>query len=533
MDIGICSPILECDVYNFDMNFYFRRFILIFSIFVFLIGAFLLSFYAVGYRFNFSQKKIVKIGLLKLKTDLENFSVSISQKKYLVKKEFQKELLPKKYIVKIEKENYLFWQKEIEIFSQKITDVGMINLFLKNPSKDILILDEKIESFKLSPNNQKMVLLSIDNRKFSFKIIDLSKDRLQSDLIEFSDVFFSTETDFLQNIFYQFSEDSQKIFVGFLDQNLESQIIVFNLKDLQKKILIDNPTNQLEKIKWHSFDNDRLFVLNQENLSQIDIKSGKTKVFFEEKIADYFLDKGNIFFIGKLTPEELILSSQADSSNQPTGQTSLSTPVAEQTQAGLSAEQAGENSVLDGKYYLGKMNLDGSKKERLIELKHKNFQIFSYEKNLALFNFENKELFFLKGEKEELKLKKIEDNVEKVFWTEEKDSFEIKNNLVFQKENEIWQIIGIEKNQNDLMEKKIVFASKEKIKKIDYLLSLNCLLIVFEKKIGILELNGKNFFEILDFNVKDSKAILNKEGEKIFFIDEKNRGRGIYETRIR
>lgn len=432
------------------INLYLRRFILFFSIFIFLIGAPLLSFYAVGYRYDFKKREIVKVGLIKIEIEPRNSFLFIEKKKFSIGKNFQKEIFPGEYNLRIEKEAHSSWQKRVEIFSQKITDLGRVRLFLEKPKIFSVGLRENLDSFRSSFDSQKIAFLDFRGKEFSLKLFDLSQKEVKD--------LFSTKSESLEKIFYQFSYDDQKIFIAFQDENLEPQLVVFNLKDLQKRTLIDNPTNQLEKIKWHPSDSDRLFILNQNNLLQIEAKKGEVKVFFEGKIIDYSLEEKDIFFI-----EEI-----------------------------------------EEKYFLSKMKFDGSRKEKLVELKNKNFEILPQGEKVALIDLENNQAFLL----EEGKLEKIDEKVEKLFWQNEEKLF-------YQKENQVWQYDLEEK------EKKLIFYPKEKIKNIVYSPDLDYILISLENRIEILELKGGNSFTVFKGGIENLEAVFDREGEGVFFVDKR------------
>lgn len=136
---------------------------------VYLILAPVLIFYSLGYRFDFTTKKIVNTGGFYIKVWPSDSQVLIGEKINKRTGVFSNELLiqgllPKKYKMVVKKDGYFDWEKTLEIEKQTVTRVENVTLI----KKDIFfeISKEEINNFYFSPSRDLILLLG-PNQHFS------------------------------------------------------------------------------------------------------------------------------------------------------------------------------------------------------------------------------------------------------------------------------------------------------------------------------------------------------------------------------
>ena len=136
-----------------------RRIMFYVFLFLFLVMATSVVFYAQGYIFDWKNKKIIPSGAFYFKSLPEKADIYINEKYYGKTNKFIKRLLPGTYYVKINKPNYWEWQKSLEIKSKLVTEVKNVllipkELFLEQMTK----FDVKYCS--ISNNQEKLLYLT-------------------------------------------------------------------------------------------------------------------------------------------------------------------------------------------------------------------------------------------------------------------------------------------------------------------------------------------------------------------------------------
>lgn len=113
--------------------------LVVFGVIVFFLTAPFLLFFARGYRPDFKNKKIVKTGVLSIKTDPKGATVFLNGKKLKQTTPLAKRFLnPGEYQVRVEKTGFSPWSKRIVIREQSVSylpqgETEKIMLFIQNP----------------------------------------------------------------------------------------------------------------------------------------------------------------------------------------------------------------------------------------------------------------------------------------------------------------------------------------------------------------------------------------------------------------
>ncbi len=121
------------------MNQTFSRFTYITFIILFIVIAPALIFYALGYRYNWTNRNIEKNGALYIKSYPNNAEIYIDGQKIKPKTPTQVvDISSGKYDISVKKDKYQTWTKKLEIYSGETTFAEDIVLFLENREKTTL-----------------------------------------------------------------------------------------------------------------------------------------------------------------------------------------------------------------------------------------------------------------------------------------------------------------------------------------------------------------------------------------------------------
>lgn len=126
----------------------FRTIIFAVLLILFFITAPSAVLYSYGYRFDFTQKKVVQTGAFYFKTSPRNAEIYLGDKMVaktdiLFGSAFVENLLPQKYEIEIKKEGFFPWEKSLEIKEREVTEAKNIILFPQNPNFTILTKNKK------------------------------------------------------------------------------------------------------------------------------------------------------------------------------------------------------------------------------------------------------------------------------------------------------------------------------------------------------------------------------------------------------
>ena len=223
-----------------------RKILFLICLFLFILTAPLVILYSQGYRFDFSPPdggiKLTQTGGIFIKTEPKQAEIYINNEPvkrtdFFFGSALIENLLPKRYKIEVKKENYLTWEKNLEIREKEVTEVKNIILFPKSIMLNPLTPDQKddtrVKNFWFSPDQKKMVsfeenksssLSSLpegssepegenpkpekDETSWALKLYDLERN-IKSHLISEADVYQQGAD--LVNL--EFSEDSKEIYL--------------------------------------------------------------------------------------------------------------------------------------------------------------------------------------------------------------------------------------------------------------------------------------------------------------------------------
>lgn len=136
------------------MSLIVRRIFFYLLLFIFAIVAPTITAYTAGYRYSFSQKRVVKIGALSVTSLPQGANIELNRKATnKTTPSLMVNLMPGIYTITLKKEGYFEWTKTLAVDSEQTTFTHDITLFkIADPKfrEDIskLELEPKIASFK-------------------------------------------------------------------------------------------------------------------------------------------------------------------------------------------------------------------------------------------------------------------------------------------------------------------------------------------------------------------------------------------------
>jgi hypothetical protein len=350
-----------------------RKILFLICLFIFIASAPILVGYALGYRYNLENNRLIKTGAFLIKTQpsetniyldglLQDNKMMITPKGLIDKFIIITGLEPKNYSLEVKLENYHSWKKNLKIKEGLVTKVNNIILLSKNPEIFSLNNEEEkeaIENFFTSNNNPGQI-------NYQEKII--------SEII--SNQFF-TYTIF-QNSIYYLEKPTAIIYKTDLKGKSKKQI---NLTNLESE-------NLSEKTKLIISDEEKIAVLNNNSLYLLNQNNQLILISGNVKGAEFFPNSSNLLWF---TPSEIYVWQQnIQSENE--GESRLITRYGKQIKK---AVWAGDSNhiffIVDKKIkFIETDDRDQRNVFDFIELKNEDGDLFYDSKNKKLYFLDEK-----------------------------------------------------------------------------------------------------------------------------------------------
>ena len=275
----------------------YRKTLFISSLLIFFILAPILIFRSQGYRFDIENKQIIQTGgfyfeVLPKQSSIylnDNFSRKTD---FFFNSTLIENLLPKKYNVKITKDNYITWEKNLEVREKEVTEAKNITLF---PQEfDFTIISEEIKNFWVSPSEEKIVWKERNNDAWDLKLYDLKKE-LKSHLISENEIS-RNDVDLID---LEFSQNGEIIYLEVIaSEQLKNYSLNINkgLSSLEETI---KPELEKSVITHQSFNGENYYLDNEGYLYKTKEDLSSQSITNKEKIND------SPFSIQKETPYQL------------------------------------------------------------------------------------------------------------------------------------------------------------------------------------------------------------------------------------
>jgi len=234
---------------------------LILGVFAFAVLAAAISYYAAGWRLDFSNLKPYRIGVITLQTNPPDATVYVNNTKVYQKTPTDiRDIKPGEYEIKIEKENYLTWQKKVKVSSGMVTRLENILLFLKDTKPEVAI-EEKVDFAFANPNRSALAFVTSEEENAGVWLYDYSS-RQQAKLFPLLAKHLENKYE-IQKIFWSQNSDAILVVSRVADAIFGHLISVQNPKDLLEFSLPDIPQQSLldfAKKQAYLIIQDKLFL---------------------------------------------------------------------------------------------------------------------------------------------------------------------------------------------------------------------------------------------------------------------------------
>ncbi len=233
----------------------------------FLITAPLIIFYCQGYRFDFSNKKIVQVGGLFFKTSPPGVSIHLDQKlqkktNFFFDSAFFSGLLPGDYEIIIQKTGYHSWTKTLTVKEKQVIEAKYITLFPKEPN--LTPLAEDIKDFFPAPNNGKIIFWIEEENDWRLNSLDLQTQE-QKEIIsepELIKTLGSKKTAYISFLNLIWSNDSKKILIEVKNSGQKQYIIAET--GPETSLFIPDFEANIQKLAFNPNNSEELFFLTIE-----------------------------------------------------------------------------------------------------------------------------------------------------------------------------------------------------------------------------------------------------------------------------
>ena len=471
-----------------------RHFLLILSSILFIALTPILVFHLWGYRWNMKEKKIIQTGALILQSTPSNADI------YLNAKLQKKQSLPmieslKNFIgfngiapgeceILLSKNGYYSWTKKLKIEPGLITKAENIVLLPENP-RAINLISRKTQNFIFSPDKKTAVykISGIENN--GIWTVNL-ENKTETQIVFNNNINFESA----QNYFdLKWDYSSQKFLFAAANKN-KKELFIADIKKPNKLISLSgiiSPNIKFKNIEWHPHNNNKFFYLKNGDLWEINYLDKTLNNLNIKNVLGWTVGKNAIYWI-----------------QEPTG-------------------------------IFYKSNLDGKNKKQMTinhlpDISEKTIEkiIVSDEEKFAIM-YSSGELYFINGENMPILIG------EKISGAEFSNNSE---KLLFYSENEIF-VLWI-KNKEAIPkrkkgEKELITRSNKKITQTLWHSDFEHIFFTSGNKIKFIELDNRDKRNVIDFietNTENQNFFLNQENKKLYFTDEKNEMKFLYEVNL-
>ena len=286
-----------------------RLILYIVSFILLVITTTLIILFCKGYRFNFQNKKFVKLGMIAIKSIPREANVYINDNYKKSKSPFNFSTLPGKYGVKIQKDGFITWQRQINVETGLVNHLDYAFLIYNNRPLNSITTDG-INNFLISPSYEKVAFVDLNNNVW---IADVKTNE--------------------QKKIYSGTKQNQSIEINDWDKNNNNLLITEKIGkeqslrtvSLDEETLLRNIPGKIKKIEFVSNADDKVFVLSGSNLYSLD-RNGYS--IGENGILDFSQNRKSIFFIKDTGAEKEIWKSDLDLSSKNKLQTEKSNNIA-------------------------------------------------------------------------------------------------------------------------------------------------------------------------------------------------------------
>ncbi len=463
------------------MKLWKRRVILFLSIILFLVLSPTIILYSSGYRLDFDNFTIKKVGMIIIESKPKDVDVIVNNRLSAKKTPYKmSNLTPKNYSIKLEKGGYHAWGKNLPVESQSVTWISNVLLFLSEPIKDIYSHEDNIIESQISPDQKYYAYIIVnEDNNYILRLLDLkTRENINIFLLDYfinnNLVDFIPES--ISNILW--SHDSKNIIITLSGQNNRKYMIV-DINNINKSYLLEK--DNLSKITWDNNDSKFIYYLKNNNLEKLNITNQTINNIIAQNVDQYDLVANSILYTKTIKNKNEIISS---------------------------IYKINKNSSEEIEDKLKNIGIINEEIDKIKAQKEDSYLLLTNTHNLYLSLNEN--------------ILKIGSDIIGFKWSSNK-------HFLFYNDTNIWHY-KIEGDKNTyhpqylLNEPVLALESLNKIDLVDWHPDNEHILYSSEGSINILELDRRdviNNYQILNniINISDNNVAFNDEGDKLFHME--------------
>lgn len=269
----------------------YRRIYAFSLILVFIIIAPLLVLYASGFRYDFSEKKIIKTGVLSVESDPRGAIITLNGEKTNNKTPIViKNLFPGEYNVKIEKDGYYQWEKTLTVFANQSTTTSRVGLI--KSSAATLVTENKVSNTVFSPNNSYLAYLT-GGANSETEMVVKQQNTLRT-VLEVKNITVDNQLVFSNNENFVLIQDA--------DNNNLRIISVSGRYDVLLKDITNFPVYKI----FESGSLSTVYAITENGLNKINLEKNSIELITTGSIQDAILFEGYIYYIQNSNQPSLI-----------------------------------------------------------------------------------------------------------------------------------------------------------------------------------------------------------------------------------
>ncbi len=488
----------------------------------FLISAPILIFYSQGYRFDFTNKKIVKTGGLFLKISPPGANIYIdhnlsNKTNFFFDSAFIDGLTPKSYQIVIKKKDYYDWTKTLLVKEKQVTEAKNILLLPKNINFNPLL--QNISSFLPSQNSNDIFLKINQDKDWVIKRFDpqtkketmvvsqknlqkiITDEKNKNPLDRQSNIIFSSLTS---------SPESKTILLKII-VNGQYQYFIIDLNQETSVIPVISffPSIKMDNIRDISFndhDSNKIFFLadHKDSISSSTLELNNES---EKNLLDSKTGLKNSLFVQNNLNQTVQL---------------ISSPLINQDV--VTYKLLDNNTIIwlnyDGFLYSGKINTNKIEFPEIMNLKPLSIDANANYKIIArglskVFIKENERIYYL-SPKEHI-FKTIFNAVKKLIFDSNAKKIAIRN------KNQIWLFYleaDNEQPQRVAEEKLLLENSSQNIKNL-FWIDDSHILFQENNKINVIEIDNRSKPNIVELtNFPNPQILWNRQQKTLFVLSE-------------
>ncbi|MBU1038675.1 WD40 repeat domain-containing protein [Patescibacteria group bacterium] len=277
------------------MNLFWRRFIYLGFFLIFFLAAFGLLFYLQGYRYDFTNNRLERIGALMadslpLKADLFiNDQITPHQTPVTVQS-----LHPQDYLVKLTRDGFQSWQKKLKVQPALVTFTGQVRLW-PNQTDSQPITSGQINNALLSPNKENLLYQIPKGLNSGLWLLNLASGQTallkRQAGLSFKNLEWSP---------------SSRHFLTQQSNNGQLSWQIYSLSDSAWRSLNLPVDLNPKQLHWGD-DEDLVFISTDNELYSFNYKNGSKKLIWREAISDFRVHDNLIFALSLRSNQSLAL----------------------------------------------------------------------------------------------------------------------------------------------------------------------------------------------------------------------------------